>query len=202
VVLQAWKCYKSDCFRKINSSYKRHLICIRTIWIACPYFDVLGIVGVSILEEVSSPILLGHRVLRNNSTLPPEMRLNICLFEKLEFYKCAFYRVVFPVVLPCILFVLYLVLKWFLCEVVNSKGEHLMWEEFFKILLVRIHKNLLLHFTWYIPGSHLKISLQVHRDVQLWYTSWVTEETLIQIVYILCGYPEFLKIECWDGALK
>jgi len=86
-------------------------------------------------------------VLRNNSTLPPEIRLNICLCENLEFYKFAFFLVVFHVVLLCIPFVLYLVLKWFLCEVVNSKGEHLMWEEVFKILRVRIHKNLLLHFT-------------------------------------------------------
>jgi hypothetical protein len=34
-------------------------MCIRTIWIACPYFDVLGIVGVSILEEVISPQHIG-----------------------------------------------------------------------------------------------------------------------------------------------
>jgi len=40
---------------------------------------------------------------------------------------------VFHVVLPGIPFVLYLVLKWFLREVVNSKGKHLIWEEVFKI---------------------------------------------------------------------
>jgi hypothetical protein len=87
-----------------------------------------------------------------------------------------------------------------LCEVVNGKGKHLIWEGVFKILHVRVHKNLLLHFTWYISGSHLKIAL--HWDIQLWYASWVAEETLIQILYILCGYPELLKIKCWDGALK
>jgi len=144
-----WKCYKCDCFREMNSSCKRHMMHIRTIWIACPYFDVLVIVGVSILEVVSSP--------QNIRTLCAQKQQYPSSRDKLEYlvlWKSWILQMrFFPHCDPCsslhsVCFILGF--EVVLCEVVNSKGKHLIWEEVFKILHIRIHKNLLLHFTWYI----------------------------------------------------
>jgi hypothetical protein len=96
--------------------------------------DVLSIVGVSVLEEGSSPSphpkILGRHVLKNSNAHPPDTRMNICSCENPEFYKCAFS----PNCVPCS----FLLSVCFILSFAEVLLE-VVWEEVFKIFHVRIY---------------------------------------------------------------
>jgi hypothetical protein len=151
----------------MSSSFKIHLMYIRTILIACLYFDILGMVGINVLEEST----FCHSCKAVKQQYPSSRKFqNICFCESPKYYKYSF-LIILHVVHPCSQFVLlcvcvahtrtYIHIHTHFAEKVLSavgKVKHLIWKEIFKILNMRIYHNLLSHST-YFPESHLKVAL-------------------------------------------